>query len=341
MKILTRVLLCACAVGIFPYAEPAKAASFNCSKASSPRDRLICRTPALSDLDSRLGETYEARKALLSSEGAELLKKSQLSWLRFVYTVCAVTGNAKIANDEKASTCIEGRYRDRLTQLEEVGRRFGPFLLNRIDLYSAKLATDESGEVPGFYVRHVAYPQIDRPTRPSAFAWNSRQIKSLSEADFSYTNDDDNSDSDDERSYYISFVNDHVLSMLNIRYSYSHGSPHGMGTDQVESIVLPDFRSLAVEDIFDTNLHALPALLTLFREAYSKEGWPPAGAIAPENIEAAERKVIDSNRWLLTTDGLQVPFSPYEVGCYVCSPPLVTIPWSDLKPLLSPKSLVP
>lgn len=158
MKMPIRILLCVYAVGLFHYAEPVKAASFNCSKASAPRDRLICGTPSLSELDSRLGQTYEARRALLSSEGAELLKKSQLSWLRFVHTVCAVTGNAKIANDEKTSTCIEAQYWDRLTQLEEVGRRFGPFLLNRIDLYSAKVATDESGKIPGFYIRHVAYP---------------------------------------------------------------------------------------------------------------------------------------------------------------------------------------
>lgn len=166
-------------------------------------------------------------------------------------------------------------------------------------------------------------------------------MKSISEAGFSDSDDGDNSESDDESSYSISFVNDRVLSLLKIRYSYPHGSPHGMETDEVESIILPEFRSLTVEDLFDTNSRTLPALQTLFREAFSAEGWPPAGAIALENIEAAERKVIDSSRWLLTADGLQVPLNPYEVGCYVCSPPPVTIRWSDLKPLLSPKSVAP
>jgi len=330
-----------CLISVLPYAAQTEAASFDCSKASTPRDRLICKTPALSELDSQLGRIYETRRALLSSDGRELLKTSQVSWLRFVYTVCAVTGNAKIADGDRAAACIQGHYYDRLTQLNEVGRRFGPFLLNRVDLYSAKPAPDESGEIAGFYTRHIAYLQIDSATTAPAIEWNHRQKLSINEAGFSDSNDDGESDSDDESSYSLNFVNDRVLSLSKLRSSYTHGAPHGMSGTKVETIVLPEFRALTAEDIFGTNTHALPALLTLFRKAYLAEGWPSAGSIAMEMQRVVDKVVIDPKRWQLTEEGLQVPFSPYEVGCYVCSPPPVTVPWSDLKPLLGANAVVP
>ena len=39
---------------------PVFAASFDCAKASTPHEKLICANPALSDADTQLGDVYKA-----------------------------------------------------------------------------------------------------------------------------------------------------------------------------------------------------------------------------------------------------------------------------------------
>lgn len=82
----------------------AMAASFDCSKAVTRVEALICGAKALSELDSQLAETYRAAGAT-SSEQAAAVKRQQREWLRNVRDKC---------DDE---TCLTNAYRQRLYQL--------------------------------------------------------------------------------------------------------------------------------------------------------------------------------------------------------------------------------
>ena len=58
-------------------ASHAHAASFDCTKARSQVEHLVCDTPALSQLDETLATTY---RAALSNDPAS--RQRQLTWLR-------------------------------------------------------------------------------------------------------------------------------------------------------------------------------------------------------------------------------------------------------------------
>lgn len=61
-------------------APPASAASFDCARARSPAERLVCADPVLSSLDERLAAAYRA--ALAAVPWKQRLRGAQAEWLR-------------------------------------------------------------------------------------------------------------------------------------------------------------------------------------------------------------------------------------------------------------------
>lgn len=57
------------------------AASFNCNRASTCTENVICETPQLSRLDSRMDRLYDELQDVASKKGARKLLNSQRVWL--------------------------------------------------------------------------------------------------------------------------------------------------------------------------------------------------------------------------------------------------------------------
>ncbi|CAO3381157.1 lysozyme inhibitor LprI family protein [Azospirillum argentinense] len=76
------------ALGLLALPTAAAAASFPCSKATTPTEKAICADPALSALDERLAATYRAALERLSGANPEegsagaAVKADQRAWLR-------------------------------------------------------------------------------------------------------------------------------------------------------------------------------------------------------------------------------------------------------------------
>jgi uncharacterized protein len=60
---------------------PAEAASCNCALASSCTESVICSSPQLSVLDSKMSGLYSALQSMASRKGAKTLLSSQRNWL--------------------------------------------------------------------------------------------------------------------------------------------------------------------------------------------------------------------------------------------------------------------
>lgn len=88
----------------------AHAASFDCSKASSKSEKLICGSNELSNLDSKLAEKYQVAYAASGSVAQEKLVVAQRAWLGFVRLNC---------EDEE---CIAILYKARIDQLEGLAK---------------------------------------------------------------------------------------------------------------------------------------------------------------------------------------------------------------------------
>ena len=86
-------------------AFPASAASFDCGKASTTVEKLICGNAKLSSLDSTMASTY---KNLITHSGkADQIKAEQRQWL---------TERNACADD----ACLQAKYEQRLIQLAEI-----------------------------------------------------------------------------------------------------------------------------------------------------------------------------------------------------------------------------
>jgi uncharacterized protein len=82
------------------------AASFDCDRATTLVEKLICSEPGLSQLDEKLSKTYE--EVLRATPDRAGLKREQNNWLREVRNLC------------RHSVCLEEEYRNRLAALEKL-----------------------------------------------------------------------------------------------------------------------------------------------------------------------------------------------------------------------------
>jgi hypothetical protein len=55
---------------------------------------------------------------------------------------------------------------------------------------------------------------------------------------------------------------------------------------------------------------------------------------AGEMAKTVRSIVVKPENWQLDGKGLTIPFQPYAVACYACTPDPLTIPWGDLQPYL-------
>lgn len=101
MKILTAAILLSTAI-----ISSATAASFDCSKAQSRVEKEICASPALSQLDARMG--YAWKKLLAADSSNKRLIKQQRGWLK--------KRNQECSSGE--SPCIEASYHEQIRELE-------------------------------------------------------------------------------------------------------------------------------------------------------------------------------------------------------------------------------
>jgi uncharacterized protein len=90
---------------LFAVGAAAHAASFDCAKAATPTEKLICSNQRISDLDEYLGRYYLTARAEVG-RGAACLAPNQRDWLRTVRNVC------------KDAACLERVYLKRLAELD-------------------------------------------------------------------------------------------------------------------------------------------------------------------------------------------------------------------------------
>lgn len=95
-------LLTLCASCAFTFALSAQGVSFDCGKAVTKAERLICDNPAISELDDRLSVAYKA--ALKNKQQANNIRAEQRDWL-------------EVRNECDTAWCLLSSYEDRLKAL--------------------------------------------------------------------------------------------------------------------------------------------------------------------------------------------------------------------------------
>lgn len=79
-----RLIIFACLVSVFP----AYAASFDCAKATTKVEKLICDNPTISELDDDLGKAYQEAINKANEKQKQRLVTEQKYWLKHTRNIC-------------------------------------------------------------------------------------------------------------------------------------------------------------------------------------------------------------------------------------------------------------
>ena len=96
-----RYIISLLAVALFTHAIPAWSASFDCSKASTYVEEMICDNVILSKLDERMAKAYFKSREIMNPN---FVKNDQISWI-------------KLRNKCLSNICINALYNQRLSEL--------------------------------------------------------------------------------------------------------------------------------------------------------------------------------------------------------------------------------
>ena len=86
--------------------------SFDCAKAATPVERLICRYPQLSSLDSAMANSYQQALKGASEQRKKIIRRQQAEWFAEYSRAC----NAPLSEEERAG-CIDRYLSDRLNTI--------------------------------------------------------------------------------------------------------------------------------------------------------------------------------------------------------------------------------
>jgi uncharacterized protein YecT (DUF1311 family) len=97
----------------------ANAASFDCTRAKAPIERLICSNPALSREDDRLGQAIRQRLATLPPDQRKALLELNRGWLPLRLVYCDQKYNAPVPAADVPATvkCLIAVYQDHIRSL--------------------------------------------------------------------------------------------------------------------------------------------------------------------------------------------------------------------------------
>lgn len=310
-------------------AAPASAASFDCAKASSPREKSVCADPQLSAIDEEIAASYAAARATLSPEGAETMRKSQRSWLRFLDKACPAG----------AASCLMPWFEGRAKFLAEaVVKKSGRTFLASDEwtfIAPETPARDDEDAIPGEnamqYRQQMSF-RIDAPASQGDKAFNAAVEKNRDDLWNGF-----DGDTTMNTSFTLNEATADFVSLDIFEWQYPLGAAHGYGAALHLNFRLDAVRPLAAADIFAKEGwqkrladNALEELTLIFGEMGLFEG----------SEETIAEMVANPDYWVVTKEGLGVNFPVYSVGPYAGGDNTVTTSWNHLQSWLAEDAVI-
>lgn len=164
-----RVAIAPFAVAALLLGPPVRAASFDCAKARSPDERLICATPALDAADARMGAAFKALADGFNGDDFALagVRGEQRAWVQRRNRACGIGGRADwgSSSPDAAAACFAEAMaqRERLLTALATDRALAPTLRT--------VATEEGRAGQRLLIR-AEHPEIGDRSLPGASAFN-------------------------------------------------------------------------------------------------------------------------------------------------------------------------
>ena len=313
----------------------ALAASFDCAKAKQPAELLICGVPALSKVDSQMGEIYRKNLAELAPSASQIYKDGQRDWLIYWPGLCANDAGKLDPKSDETVQCAKTEYAARIATLKLQKRTVENLLAYPVSHYRVLKSTAGLDFIKTAHhtETRMAIDVEGAHAEQKALADALNHWLGASPIETSSTNGEDETTSDTE--IQLSFresASGLILSAQQSGFLMGHGAAHPLSTASQRHFNLLSKRPLRADDIFQGKAWE-DTLTPLVEKALKKQ---LAENYSVEKIETLKALVVEPAHWVFDKKGLTVTFNPYEVAPYAAGAPEVTIPWSALTSGLNP-----
>jgi uncharacterized protein YecT (DUF1311 family) len=330
-SLLTATLLCLGSM-------TAHAASFDCTQAKQPAEKLICSVPDLSKIDGEMGVLYKKNLEVLSPHAVQWVKESQKEWLAYWPSLCVNEVGKIDPLSETTLRCAKGEYQTRISILNRQKRLANGLITYPVSHYRVMKST---AGVEFVKLAHhsenrmaIDIDQAPADQKAQAIALNtwldaSQGLNATGEGE----GDDETINDTEVDEALIASAQSQILSLRRSTYLYGHGAAHPVSTALQRHYNLNIQAPLTAQQVFSSPDFGEPlghlvekALKKLLKENY-----------AVDKFETLKALVIQPDHWTFDAKGLIVSFDPYEVAPYVAGAPEVSLPWTALKDLLDPQ----
>lgn len=327
---------------LFAALASARAASFNCALAKSPREQAVCADKSLSALDSKTGESYSTLLHQLSPAAAEQVRQDQRSWLHWLDRACPAHTPQE---GWKISDCLAQQYTRRLADLSATpGNTPGTVFYPRAYFgFKPDEDKDPIPNDPGFGTCEFSWPQIDSST-PNAAAWNAAAHR----AAVNLAQDEDNKPPVDFSSYDcgggtididydLLAANPHLVDVSFSVATYGYGAAHPQESRQSFLWWLDRSRAVTVDDVFSRPAASDGRIVDLLISKLGNLNERKEMGLDEKGVAGATREELaKTSAWTLSSSGLMITFNPYEIGPWALGAPTVCASWNELQPALNP-----
>jgi hypothetical protein len=281
----------------------------------------------------------------------------QRAWLGFIAARCKASSSV---DSSALASCLLRYYDKWIKALQHMVYHNGgvTFVQRSITLYPPEEAVPPGPQVrigmddsqPGYL--NASWPQAN-PEAPEWKAWN----KAMEAATLALASANRqppatawkalvDADMDMDVNASLGIVEKDLVTTTVDSQWYGHGAAHANLNFIQFNWMLREKREMRPEDVFRAGSGWDAAILGQCERSVSRQLIQELGAdnakIWLDNLpKELHGLILDPRNWLLDGKGLTIPFEPYAVACHACTPPPVTIPWTDLKPYLQPGFVLP
>jgi uncharacterized protein YecT (DUF1311 family) len=309
--------------------------SFDCTKAKSTGEKLICGDAGLAASDKKLGAAYLALKKSLSAENFATFQVGQRAWIAYAMKSCGADAPAPDAGT--VTECLKTEYDSRAELLERTKvYRAGALTIEPLLRFRmrANPATEESD----------IYPQMRGG--PEAAAFNAFILKTLKldrwrmddKSLFRYGDDVNGMKLHAHRFYSVGRFDDRILSLF-VTTSDFVGGHDEEGDYTIFTWGVRAGRPLSLDDMFakgaDWKKFVLGYCTRDLQQQIRRDGVP--GDLASSELP---KQLADGAHWSWDKDKAVLSFTIFMDSGMPESVYDVTIPYKTLKPYLKPDAPV-
>jgi hypothetical protein len=320
-------------------AEAGVSPSFDCARAHTRIEELICGQPNLARMDREMGETFSRMfHDLPLGERGETLR-IQRAWSRRLTDICTPWEQTSAERlHEEIIECLVRQYDAWSTWANNRRVRVvGPYAI------ANRSRIEWSGT--GYWTAEYEYPWITSPTDRHTAAFNDYLLGEL-EKHRTFTETDKDFDRDLTRFGYpgssqvtctVTAATKRVIALRMYGYAYTGGA-HGNGSTSGLLWSVKEHRELDSSDVFARQGWGELAQRMAIAAFTSETGRAPTDA----DKEAIASTISDFRNWVFHDAGVTIVFNPYALGSYI--EPLaggVQIPYSTLRGYLTRGGPIP